>query len=65
MRNRSKPKRKVFPAESAGKARNAAVVWLHDFTRHGPLDIHSIRTAPHQDQFVAIVTYKGLPLALA
>lgn len=48
-----------FTADSAGRARTAATMWLSDFTIHGPLQIQSIRTAPRQDEFVAVVTYRS------
>jgi hypothetical protein len=50
-------KKKVFEAETAGAARKAASDWLSDFTKHGPLDIESVRVFAHKAGYVAIVTY--------
>jgi hypothetical protein len=51
------PRIKEFSADSAGRARNAAAEWLHDFSTHGPLQIESIKTAAYRDKFVAVVAY--------
>jgi hypothetical protein len=51
------PQMKEFSADSAGKARGAATEWLRDFSNHGAIEIHSIRTTAYRDKFVAVIAY--------
>ena len=46
-----------FEGESAGVARKAASEWLGDFTKHGPLTLHSIRVSMQDGKYLAVVTY--------
>ena len=55
--SRPRVRRKRFAARTAGKARTAAGEWLHDFSRHGPLQIRTIRTECYRDTFLTMVTY--------
>lgn len=50
-------KRKSFTGQSPCAARDAASLWLRDFTIHGPLDIRSISVSEEDEAFVATVTY--------
>lgn len=55
--SRPRVRRKRFAAPSASKARIAAGEWLHDFSRHGPLEIRRIKTDRHRDVFLTMVIY--------
>ena len=55
--SRPRVRRKRFAAVTAAKARIAAGEWLHDFSRHGPLDIRRIKTDRHRDVFLTMVIY--------
>ena len=57
MSGDAEEKSKAFPGESPNAARDAATVWLRDFSEHGPLDIRSIRVSEDGETFVATVTY--------
>ena len=48
---------KTFPGSSPSAARDAASLWLRDFSDHGPLDIRSIRVSEEGERFVATVVY--------
>jgi hypothetical protein len=50
-------KKKAFEAATAGAARKAASDWLSDFTKHGPLQIESVRVFAVKERYVAVVTY--------
>jgi hypothetical protein len=49
--------RRSFPGMSPPAARDAASVWLRDFSAHGPLDIRSIRVTEAGGAFIATVVY--------
>jgi hypothetical protein len=53
------PRTWEFSAQTPVKARAAAVEWLRDFGRHGPLQIEGLRTHARGDVFVAVLTCRS------
>jgi hypothetical protein len=53
------PRKWEFSAETPVKARAAAVEWLRDFGRHGPLQIEALRTFGRGELFVAVLTCRS------
>src|SRR5688572_995301 len=53
------PRTWEFSAETPAKARAAAVEWLRDFGRHGPLQIEALGTFARGDLFVAVLTCRS------
>ena len=58
-------RKRSFPGESPSAARDAASLWLHDFSDHGPLDIQSIRVSEDGESFVATVVYTDAVIEIA
>lgn len=50
-------KKRSFPGDSPSAARDAASLWLRDFSDHGPLDIQSIKVSEDGESFIATVIY--------